>query len=104
MRNWAQDHTQTAVVNDFISGQRSVTNDVSQGSVLRLLLFNIFINDTDSGTECTLKQANRVQRRATNMSQGTEYLPYKDRLRELELFSLENRRLWREQIAAFWYL
>jgi len=45
-----------------------------------------------------------IQRRATKMIQGMEHLPSKDRLREMELFSLENRRFQGDLVVAFQYL
>ena len=45
----------------------------------------------------------RFQRRAMKMIRGLEHLSYKDRLRDLGLFILENRRLLEDLTAAFQY-
>ena len=45
-----------------------------------------------------------IQNKATKIIPEMEHLSYEDRLRELELFSLEKRRLQCDLIAAFQYL
>ncbi|KAK4823262.1 hypothetical protein QYF61_000229, partial [Mycteria americana] len=107
VKNWnrlPRDVMQTPNLDFFktqLNKDLSNLNNLQDSSVMLEKKMFTLCNDRYSKKKKTLTKLEQVQQRAINIVKGFQHMIYEERLKELGLFSLENRKLNGDTILFF---